>query len=75
MRDPSYGLLRSSLELMLIINMSDTMQYGFMLSRVYLQLSINHEVGYYTTDCHGHCHRVVGGDEHAARVQRPSWHQ
>jgi len=43
MRDPSYGLLRSSLELMLIINMSDTMQYGFMLSRVYLQLSINHE--------------------------------
>ena len=44
MRDPSYGLLRSSLELMLIINMLDTMQYGFMLSRVYLQLSINHEV-------------------------------
>jgi len=43
MRDPSYTLLRSSLELMLIINMSDTMQYGFMLSRVYLQLSINHE--------------------------------
>jgi len=43
MRDPSYGLLRSSLELMLIINMLDTMQYGFMLSRVYLQLSINHE--------------------------------
>lgn len=43
MRDPSYGLLRSSLELMLIINMMDTMQYGFMLSRVYLQLSINHE--------------------------------
>lgn len=44
MRDPSYSLLRSSLELMLIINMSDNMQYGFMLSRVYLQLSINHEV-------------------------------
>ena len=43
LRDPSYGLLRSSLELMLILNTSDTMQYGFMLSRVYLQLSINHE--------------------------------
>jgi len=43
MRDPSYGLLRSSLELMLIINITDTMQYGFMLSRVYLQLNINHE--------------------------------
>jgi len=43
MRDPSYGLLRSSLELMLTINMTDTMQYGFMLSRVYLQLNINHE--------------------------------
>ena len=43
MRDPSYGLLRSSLELMLILNTSDTMQYGFMLSRVYLQLNINHE--------------------------------
>jgi len=43
MRDPSYSLLRSSLELMLIINISDTMQYGFMLSRVYLQLNINHE--------------------------------
>ena len=44
MRDPSYGLLRNSLELMLTINMTDTMQYGFMLSRVYLQLNINHEV-------------------------------
>merc|ERR1719495_999421 len=43
MRDPSYGLLRNSLELMLTINMTDTMQYGFMLSRVYLQLNINHE--------------------------------
>jgi len=43
MRDPSYGLLRSSLELMLILNTSDTLQYGFMLSRVYLQLNINHE--------------------------------
>ena len=43
MRDPSYGLLRSSLELMLILNTSDTMQYGFMLSRVYLQLNINHD--------------------------------
>jgi len=43
MRDPSYSLLRNSLELMLIINMTDTMQYGFMLSRVYLQLNINHE--------------------------------
>merc|ERR1719422_842008 len=40
---PSYSLLRSSLELMLILNTSDTMQYGFMLSRVYLQLNINHE--------------------------------
>ena len=28
---------------MLILNTSDTMQYGFMLSRVYLQLNINHE--------------------------------
>ena len=43
LRDPSYGLLRSSLELMMILNSVDTMQYGFMLSRVYLQLNINHE--------------------------------
>ena len=44
LRDPSYGLLRNSLELMLMLTTSDTMQYGFMLSRVYLQLNINHEV-------------------------------
>ena len=43
LRDPSYGLLRSSLELMLVLTSIDTMQYGFMLSRVYLQLNINHE--------------------------------
>ena len=29
--------------MMLILNTSDTMQYGFMLSRVYLQLNINHD--------------------------------
>ena len=34
MRDPSYGLLRSSLELMLILNTSDTMQYGNDSSRL-----------------------------------------
>ena len=43
LRDPSYGLLRNSLELMLVLTSIDTMQYGFMLSRVYLQLNINHE--------------------------------
>ena len=37
------GLRRSSLELMLVLTSIDTMQYGFMLSRVYLQLNINHE--------------------------------
>ena len=42
-RDPNYGLLRSSLEMMMMITQSDTLQYGFMLSRVYLQLNINQE--------------------------------
>jgi len=47
LRDNCYGLLRSSLELM--IEWYGTggefgfMEYGFMLSRVYLQLNINHE--------------------------------
>ena len=69
MRDPSYGLLRSSLELMLTINMTDTMQYGFMLSRVYLQLNINHEV--INESRLGSVHYCdAGGDEHAAGVQR-----
>ena len=43
MRDGSYTLLRNSLELMMIVNTADTLQYAFMLSRIYLQLNINHE--------------------------------
>jgi len=43
MRDGNYSLLRSSLELMMIINLTDSTQYAFMLSRIYLQLNINHE--------------------------------
>ena len=41
MRDGSYSLLRCALELMMEVNTSDTMQYAFMLSRIYLQLNIN----------------------------------
>ena len=41
MRDGSYSLLRCALELMMEVNASDTMQYAFMLSRIYLQLNIN----------------------------------
>ena len=45
MRDGSYSLLRCALELMMEVNTTDTMQYAFMLSRIYLQLNINqHEV-------------------------------
>ena len=44
LRDSSYSLLRSSLELMLLLSTADTgTDTGFMLSRVYLQLDINHE--------------------------------
>jgi len=43
MGDPTYGLLRNSLELMIILETSDVTQYIFMLSRVYLSLNINHE--------------------------------
>ena len=43
MRDGSYTLLRSALELMMIVNLTDSMQYAFMLSRVYMQLNINHD--------------------------------
>jgi len=44
MRDPRYSLLRNSLELMLILEDSnENVQYAFMLSRVYLELSINQE--------------------------------
>jgi len=43
LRDDNYSLLRLSLELMIKINPGDTMQYAFMLSRVYIQLNINHE--------------------------------
>merc|ERR1719220_1888937 len=41
MRDGSYSLLRCALELMMEVNTTDTMQYAFMLSRIYLQLNIN----------------------------------
>lgn len=45
MKDPRYSLLRNSLELMLILEDSnENVQYAFMLSRVYLELSINQEV-------------------------------
>ena len=48
LRDTCYGLLRSSLEMMIEWygpGMDDAyLEYGFMLSRVYLQLNINHEV-------------------------------
>ena len=43
MRDGSYTLLRNSLELMMLVNTADSLQYAFMLSRIYLQLNINHE--------------------------------
>ena len=43
MRDSSYTLLRSALELMLMVEAVDTVQFAFMLSRVYLQLNINQE--------------------------------
>jgi len=43
MRDSSYSLLRSALEFMLLINVSDVPDFAFMLSRVYIQLNINHE--------------------------------
>lgn len=44
MRDPRYSLLRNSLELMLVLEESnENLQYAFMLSRVYLELSINQE--------------------------------
>ena len=48
LRDTCYGLLRSSLEMMIEWygpGVDDAyLEYGFMLSRVYLQLNINHEV-------------------------------
>ena len=43
MREPRYTLLRNCLELMLILNSTETVQYAFMLSRVYLELNINQE--------------------------------
>lgn len=43
MRDTNYSLLRSVLELMVQLNQTDNTQYTLMLSRVYLQLNINHE--------------------------------
>merc|ERR1711915_924530 len=42
-RDSSYSLLRSALEFMLLINDEEVPDYSFMLSRVYLQLNINHQ--------------------------------
>ena len=44
-RDPSYTLLRAALELMLELNDgAERADLALMLVRVYLQLSINHEV-------------------------------
>jgi rRNA maturation endonuclease Nob1 len=44
LKDPTYSLLRSALELMLLLNRDEAATYAFMLARVYLQLDINHEV-------------------------------
>lgn len=44
MRDSSYSLLRSTLELMVRISSPEVPDFAFMLSRVYLQLNINHTV-------------------------------
>ena len=44
LKDATYSLLRSALEMMLLLNKEEGATYAFMLSRVYLQLDINHQV-------------------------------